>query len=97
MAYVQPISVSLQSKTIDIVKATDRIKNVIGALEDIREKVDTFHSKLYSNITSVGETVEVLPAQPRTCGRQRNRANAPAEDGKDYFKRNITILVSYNC
>ena len=91
MAYVQPISVSLQSKTIDIVKATDQIKNVIGALEDIREKVDTFHSKLYSNITSVGETVGVLPAQPRTCGRQRNRANAPAEDGKEYFKRNITI------
>ena len=49
MAYVQPISVSLQSKTIDIVKATDQIKNVIGALEDIREKMDTFHSKLYSN------------------------------------------------
>ena len=39
----------------------------------------------------VGETVGVLPAQPRTCGRQRNRANAPAEDGKEYFKRNITI------
>ena len=55
MAYVQPISVSLQSKTIDIVKATDQIKNVIVALEDIREKVVTFHSKLYSNITSVGE------------------------------------------
>ena len=55
MAYVQPISVSLQSKTIDIVTATDQIKNVIGALEDIREKVDTFHSKLYLNITSVGE------------------------------------------
>ena len=62
MAYVQPISVSLQSKTFDIVKATDQIKNVIGALEDIREKVDTFHSKLYSNITSVGKTVGVLPA-----------------------------------
>ena len=46
MAYVQPISVSLQSKTIDIVKATDQIKNVIGALEDIREKMDTFSQQV---------------------------------------------------
>jgi hypothetical protein len=36
IAYIQPISVSLQSKTMDIIKAANQVKHVITALEEVR-------------------------------------------------------------
>ena len=37
------------------------------------------------------QAVDVVPALPRCCGRQRHRDNTPAKDALMYYRRCITI------
>jgi hypothetical protein len=55
--------------------------------------IDDFHHDLYLKITTMAHVVGTEPAQPRTCGRQQHRANAPADDVETYYRKNLTIPV----
>ena len=93
IAYVQPISASLQSKTMDVIKAANQVKHAITALEEVRNDVDNFHHNLFLKITTMAQAVGTETARPRICGRQQHRANAPADDAETYYRMNLTIPV----
>ena len=93
MSYVQPLSVSLQARTMDIIKAMDHTKHVSQTLRQLREDVVDFHMGLYERACALAASINVDPAMPRVHGRQRHRANVPAENCVDYFRRNLTIPV----
>ena len=56
--------------------------------------VDNSHHLLYLKICEMAEVVGTEPTQPRCCGRQRHRFNAPADDMETHYKMNVTIPVS---
>ena len=93
LAYVHPISISLQSNTQDVMKAMTEVQNVIQALQEQRDNVDDFHTRIYGAMVAMADSVNVQPTAPRRVNRQRHRANAPAGTVEEYYKRNVTIPV----
>ena len=91
LAYVQPLSTSLQSNTKDMIKAKAEIDHIINALEEQRLNIDTFHRQLFAEMTATADAVNVVAAAPRSVNRQRHRANAPAETVEEYYRRNCCI------
>ncbi len=63
----------------------------------MRNNVEEFHHKIYSEAVEIAASVDVEPKKPRThTGRQSKRANAmpegPVSDPVEtYFRINLTI------
>ena len=55
--------------------------------------VDNLHHMLYVKTYEMAEVVDTEPIQPRRCGRQRHRVNAPADDMETHYTMNVTIPV----
>ena len=93
LTIVKPLSVSLQSSSIDICKAYKYVTKTKESLKSIRDDVSSHHSKWFAEATEKSKAVGGdTPAIPRRCGRQRGRDNVPAEEPEEYYKRCITIL-----
>ncbi|KAK2548314.1 52 kDa repressor of the inhibitor of the protein kinase [Acropora cervicornis] len=78
----RPLSVLLQSKTCDLVKAHTEARNLK-------------FRKLYARAVKVAQTIEVLPSKPRTTVRQMHRANAPAESIPDFYRSELELRLVY--
>ena len=57
----------------------------------MRQDIENVFEQMYQQALRMAEKVNVEPAKPRTTGRQRHRANAPAESVKEYYMNNIAI------
>ncbi len=91
--YFLGLTRSLQREAKDIVQAVAEVDTLTSTLKAVREEVDTYHSEWYKTVTDMCATVGTTPSIPRTCGRQRHRANTPASTAPEYFKRTITIPI----
>ncbi len=93
LQYLRGLTISLQEEAKDIVQAVSEIKTVTSSLEQVRENVDSYHSRWFETISEMCREVGVIPSMPRICSHQHHRANTPASDPSEYFRRNITVPI----
>ncbi len=62
-------------------------------LRDMRSDVDSVHTKWYEEVATMCQSAEVTMTLPRLCGRQRNRANVPAQTPSEYYCRTVTTPI----
>ena len=91
LSYTKALSIKLQGRYIDIVKAYQEIDLVKSILKDARKNIDGFHSRVYKKALDVAAKVKVEESLPRTTGRQQHRSNVPAVSAVQYYQRLLTI------
>ncbi len=93
LAYTKGLSVKLQGRYVDVVRAYQDIESVKKVIRGVRSRVDDFHSLMYQAVLTLSESVGVTESAPRRASRQQHRSNAPSDNVSDYYKRNLTIPV----
>ena len=91
LAYTKGLSVKLQGRYSDVVRAHREIETVKATIRGVRCRVDTFHSQVYEQVHMLSQTVEVVETAPRQASRQQHRQNTPSISVSDYYKRILTI------
>ena len=89
--YTKALSVKLQGRYVDVVRAYRDVTFVQETLHSAREGVDSFHTRIYTSALAIAGKVNVEEAVPRTTGRQQHRGNVPSTSLSEYFKRQLTI------
>ena len=89
--YTLPVTQLLQNKSIDINHGIHLIQSLKDHIVAMRNNIDFYHLEWYNKALELASQVDVSEAKPRTCGRQINRGNTPADTASEYFKRTITI------
>ena len=64
---------------MDILQAYQQIEEVKRFYKGLREDIQTGFNQVYKQSERMAAAVDIEPAKPRTCARQRNRPNAEAE------------------
>ncbi len=93
LKYIQALTTSLQAEAKDIVAAMREVDNVIEAVNNVRNNIDTYHAEWFLTVCKLLEEVGREPSIPRRCGRQAHRTNIPATTPVEYFRRTITVPV----
>ncbi|MES9880276.1 MAG: DUF4371 domain-containing protein [Sedimenticola sp.] len=75
LGFIRPISISLQAKQTNLLKAHTESRNLIGVLKSLRSDNCSFDT-LYERAVRIATSIEVVPSRPRKVGRQSHRANA---------------------
>ena len=91
LSHLQGITVKLQSTSLDIIHAFHLVEEIKGVYHSLRESITNDFTKIYDQAVKMADKVDVQPAKPRSAGRMKNRANAPAESVQEYFVRNMAI------
>ena len=91
LGYTKALSVKLQGRYVDVVRANRVVSLVKSALQRNREAVDLFHNRVYKKAIQIATMVNVEESAPRTTGRQTHRSNVPASCPSEYYCRLITI------
>ena len=91
LSYVRGLSVKLQGRYLDVVRAHKNIETVKSTLTKLRVDIENFHRKAYGEAILVCQTVGIEEATPRVTSRQQHRQNIPADNSSDYYKRTTTI------
>lgn len=86
----------LQGRTIDIVKAFDEIESVKSDIQATRNDIDNAFTRIYQHSVRLSEQVGVEPSIPRIAKRQSNRANTPADNPEEYYRRTLAIPLLDN-
>ena len=84
LGYTRPLSILLQSKSCDLIKAHDKARHLVSVLNSVRSE-ETF-KMLFDRAATIAKTIDVLPSKPRTTGRQGHRANARAESIEEFYR-----------
>ncbi|XP_048576912.1 52 kDa repressor of the inhibitor of the protein kinase-like isoform X1 [Nematostella vectensis] len=90
LALTKPLTVKLQSKAMDILKAKEELALLISVLTEMSNDIDATHHELYQDAVTIARQVDVQPDKPRVAQRQTHRPNAPASNPEDYYKINLT-------
>lgn len=90
MAIIKPISIKLQFRYYDIVKAYSQVKSVIDELNALRGSDGMLHA-WYVQAEDLAREVDVTPRAPRTAGRQSHRDNTEHNTAEEYYRR-CTVL-----
>ena len=85
----RPLTVKLQRKEMDLLKAKDEIASLKSDLSQMQADNDARHHRFYSEAVNFERSASVEPSMPRIVQRQVYRANAPAPTPEDYYKLNI--------
>lgn len=88
------LSILLQSKTRDLMKAHTEARNLVSLLAGLRAE-EKFR-KPYARAVKVAQTIEVLPSKPRTKVRQMHQENASAESIPDFYWYESRFLIVFN-
>ena len=91
LAYTKALSVKLQGRYVDVVKAYNQIAFVKTTLQSARDDVDTVHAGIYEMALEIATKVGVDESMPRISRQQQNRANVPCSNPSEYYKRALTI------
>jgi Domain of unknown function (DUF4371)/hAT family C-terminal dimerisation region len=92
LRYIQPLTVSLQRRTIDICAAMQEVKTVIKTLKNCRIRIDGYFDKWFDEAETLGQSVNAsAPQLPRTTHKQIHRANTPADTPKQSYHRIVAI------
>ena len=90
MSIIRLISVKLQNRSYDIVKAYNKVKDVKKELRAVRSSDIMLHS-WYVQAESLASEVNVIPQVPRTTGRQQHRSNVEHDSVEEYYRRTIIL------
>ena len=93
----RPLTLKLQRKEIDLLKAKDEIALLKHALADMQRNIDVRHHQLYVEAVELAGSIGVQPSMPRVAVRQVHRANAPAADPEVYYRINLTKVFLDHC
>ena len=91
LGYTKALSIKLQGRYVDVVRAFRDVSFVQETLRSAREGVDSFHTRIYASALAIAEKVNVEEGMPRTTGRQQHRGNLPSTSPSQYFQRQLTI------
>lgn len=91
LSHLAGITVKLQSTSLDIIHAFSMVDEVKTIYKEIRKTVDADFEKIYDQAVRMASQIGTEPTKPRAAGRQEHRANAPAQDVKNYYLRNMAI------
>ena len=86
----RPLTVRLQKKAMDLLKAKEKIVLLKSALRGIQSDLNTRHHALYEEAVTLARPVSVQPSMTRIIQRQVHRNNAPATTPEDYYRINLT-------
>ena len=88
----RPLTVRLQKKAMDLLKAKVEIVLLKAALRGMQMDLNTRHHALYEEAVALAiiRHVSVQPSMPRIIQRQVHRNNAPAPTPEDYYRINLT-------
>ena len=90
LGLTRPLTVKLQQKAMDLLKAKDELYLLKSVLEDMSTNIDDRHHELYEEAVTIARQIQVQPDMPRIVQRQVHRNNAPAATPENYYKINIT-------
>ena len=91
LQYLRGLTTSLQEEAKDIVQAASEIKTLTSSFKQVRENVDSYHSRWFEAVSKMCNVVGTTPSMPRICGCQCHRASIPASNPSEYFRRTITL------
>ena len=86
----RPLTVRLQKKAMDLLKAKEEILLLKSALRGMQTDLNTRHHALYEEAVTLARRVSVQPSMPRIIQRQVYRNNAPAPTPEHYYRINLT-------
>ena len=93
LAYTKGLSVKLQGRYVDVVRAHRDIELVKTTIKGVPSRVDDFHSQVYQQVLMLSQSIDVAEAAPRQANRQQHRQNIPSDNISDYYKRTLTIPI----
>lgn len=91
LAVIKPISIKLQKKSNDIVKAYNMISETEKELRQVRNNAETVFKAWYANAVDLGSDLGTEPSVPRTASRQRHRENTPHDSPEEYYRRTLFV------
>ena len=80
-------------KRLKTVQAVSEIRTLTSSLNQVRENVDSYHSKWFETISKMCNVARTTPSMPRICGHQCHWANIPVFNPYEYFRRTITVPI----
>ena len=89
LTYIQQLTVTLQGKDVDVVRAMSDICVIQDILKDVRENVEEHHNQWFYEAADIARQIGVEPCKP--CGRQTKRDNIDAASPEEYYRRNLTV------
>ena len=92
LGLTRPLTVKLQRKEADLMKAKDEIDSLKSILTDMQANINDRHHTLYDEAVELAHSIQIEPCMPRLTQRQIYRANAPAQTPEDYYRINLTIV-----
>ena len=92
LSYTKGLSIKLQGRSMDVVKAHHAIEEVKSTLRHARRTIDTFHDHIYQQALMVASSVGIEESIPRLASRQRQTTS----DGTQlsicaYYRVSLTI------
>lgn len=87
----RPLTKQLQSSSFDAVASKDKVNLLYTMLRKMRLEISDKHKSWYDEAVVLAEKVGTVPTKPRTVGRQKHRANQPADSPSEYFRCIVSI------
>lgn len=91
LAYTKALSVKLQGRYVDVVRAYNQIAFVKTTLQSARDDVDTVHAGIYETALEIATKVGIDECIPRISRQQQHHTNVPCSNPSEYYKRALTI------
>ena len=88
-----PLSIYLQSKSLDIFSAVESVDNILTVLKRRRENADVEFRTLFGEVTEFCRTSDIDIRKPRICDRQTQRENHPSESTEEYYR--VSCYLQY--
>ena len=89
LAYTRGATVKLQRLNTDAMKAYQEIYEIKRELLNVHGNLQQKHQQWFREAEDLGKYVGTTSKRPRTCGRQQNQANPPAETGNLLSQNNL--------
>lgn len=91
LSHLQPITVKLQGRAIDIVEAYNMVQEIINFYISERNTVDKSYEDIYQEAVLMGKKINVEPSMPRIAQRQVHRNNVKCPTPLIFYKINLAI------
>ena len=91
LSHLSGITVKLQSATIDIVDAYQKVDEVKSYYRETRKNIVSQFRVIYEQAERMANAVNTNISRPRNCRRQIHRPNAEVEGAEDWYRINVAI------
>lgn len=94
LAYTRPISVALQGKNCDLLKAHSMAQHLVEVYWKMNGQEGDKFTGLWQKIVKIAETLNIEPEKKRRVARQKYRANPPVERDRSTLQSHILQCIS---